>query len=148
MKQEKRNNENFEHCKSIAERLEMYTNGNGYKCPHCDEVHDFPEYERTEHENEHGDILYICPACEEEIEEAVSIWDYFQNDIYDIEYRIGSDKEYRSVRFMVACGGPNIYIDTKEKSVLLYWWNEYADYPISYEACNETDTYFEELYHC
>ena len=144
------NNENYEHCKSITEAIEQYTNGDCYKCPHCGEVYPFPDYEAGEHENESGDICYICPSCSEEIEEseieAVSIYDYFDTDIYDIEYRIGSDRQYRSVRIMVACGGPNIYIDTKTKAVLLYWWNESAEYPLSNEACNNIDSYFEELF--
>ena len=116
-RQEQTNKENREHCKNIADNLEMFAEGNAYKCPHCGEVHKMTAYEETEHENESGETCYTCPNCSEEIEEsdleAVSIYDYFTGDIYDIEYRIGSDRQYRSVSLMVACGGPNIYIDTK-----------------------------------
>lgn len=145
--------ENRNHCKSIAEDIDMYVNGDGYKCPECGSVHPFDEYETSEHENEGGWTCYNCPNCGAEIEEteleAISIYDYFcDNDAYDIEYRIGSNREYRSVCVMVACGGPNIYIDTASKLVRLHWWTEYADYPLSYEAVNEIDNYFEELFNC
>lgn len=144
-------NENFAHCKRIGDTLEEYARNNMYKCPHCGEVHTFTDYEITNHENEDGETLYTCPACSEDIIEseleAVFIWDYF-NDVFDIEYRIGSDKQYRSVKIMVACGGPNIYIDTATHSVKLYWWTDYAEYSISHEACEQIDQYFEELFNC
>lgn len=151
-KQEQTNRENREHCKSIADTLELYTDGNGYKCPHCERVHTFSEYEETEHENENGETCYNCPNCGGEIVEndleSVSIYDYFDGDIYDIEYRIGSDRQYRSVSLMVACGGPNIYIDTKRKAVLLYWWTDFAEYPLTSSTCEAIDSYFEELFNC
>jgi hypothetical protein len=151
-RQEQTSKENFEHCKRIAETLELYTEGTGCKCPECGEVHHFNEYEETEHENEDGETCYTCPNCGGEIEEheleAVSIYDYFNDDIYDIEYRIGSDREYRSVSVMVACGGPNIYIDTKRRAVLLYWWSDFAEYPLLSSTCEAVDDFFEELFNC
>ncbi len=148
----KSKNENFEICKSIAKKIELYESGSAYKCPYCGEVHEMTAYEETEHENESGETCYTCPNCSEEIEEseleAVSIYDFFNDDIFDIEYRIGSDRQYRSVEVMIACGGPNIYIDTQKKSVLLRWWTESADYPISYEACEAIDAFFEDLFYC
>ena len=144
-------NENFEHCKSIADTLEDYAHGNMYKCPHCGEIHTFTEYDETEHENDDGITCYTCPNCSGDIEEneldAVSMWDYF-NDVFDIEYRIGSDRKYRSVKIMVACGGPNIYIDTAARAVLLYWWNERAEYSLTSSTCEAIDEYFEELFNC
>lgn len=143
-------NENFERCKHIADTLELYTDGNGYKCPHCERVHHWDEYD--EHENENGGTCYTCPNCGGDIEEneleAVSIYDYFNDDIYDIEYRVGGDRQYRSVSLMVACGGPNIYIDTKRRAVLLYWWTDFAEYPLTSSACDAVDNYFEELFNC
>lgn len=145
-------NENREHCKRIAEDLEAYANGDYYRCPHCERVHLMTEYEETEHENEDGETCYTCPNCGDEIVEneleACSVYDYFDGDIYDIEYCVGSDRKYRSVSIMVACGGPNIYIDTKRRAVLLYWWNESAEYPLTISTCDEIDAYFEELFNC
>ena len=149
--QEKTMRENFEHCKRIGDTLEEYAHGNMYKCPHCGEIHTFTDYESTEHTNEEDDIFYTCPACEEDIIEneleAVSFYDYF-NDVFDIEYRVGSDRQYRSAKIMIACGGPNIYIDTADHAVKLYWWNERAEYGLSSYTCEQIDQYFEELYNC
>lgn len=151
MTQEQTNEENRNHCKRIAEDLELYASGSAYKCPHCGEVHDMSDYEETEHENEDGCTCYTCPNCCEEIEEddleAVSLYDYFE-DCLDIEYRVGSDKEYRSVSVMVTCGGPNIYIDTEEKAVLLYWWSDRARYYLSSDAVDAVDDWAREYWEC
>lgn len=145
-------NKNYEHCKYIAEKLEAYTSGDCYVCPHCGEIHEMTEYEKTEHTNENDTLCYFCPACDEEIEEneleAASVYDFFDSNICDIEYRIGSDKAFRSVCIMVACGGPNIYIDTATKRVELYWWTEHADYPLLSDTCEQINCYFEELFNC
>lgn len=144
---EKTKRENTEHCKSIADNLEKYADGNAYKCPRCGEI---IEWDNDQYNADEG--RYTCLECGEEFDEsdleAVSIYDYFTDDIYDIEYRIGSDRQYRSVSLMVACGGPNIYIDTKRKAVLLYWWTDYAEYPLTSSTCEAIDQYFEELFNC
>lgn len=150
-RQQKTDRENRDHCRYIAETLDRYASGDLYKCPHCDEVHTMGDYEENEHENEDGCTCYTCPNCGEEIEEycleAVSMYDYF-SDCYDIEYRCGSDREYRSVCIMVACGGPNIYIDTATKQVELYWWTDRASYPISYNTVEAVDAWAEEYWSC
>lgn len=79
--------------------------------------------------------------------EPLSFWDYF-NDALDIEYTIGSDMSFRGVRIMVACGGPNIYVDTVRGEVFGAWWCETARAWIPSEVCNEIDAVFEELYAC
>lgn len=134
--------ENRDHCKRIAEELEAHTNGTVYRCPDCGEILELPD--------DVGD-KYKCPHCgtvsEVDELEQLSVWDYLE-DALDIEYRIGSDKQYRSVCIMVACGGPNIYIDTASKSVELYWWGDRASYPISTDATDAVDEWAEELYQC
>ena len=144
MTQEQTDNENREHCKRIAEEVEAYAEGRVYKCPHCGEIYSIDDADET-------DEGHICPACGEEIEdgdeEQQSLYDYF-DDVFDIEYRISGGREYRSVQIMIACGGPNIYIDTGTAQVELYWWGDRASYPISYSARDEIDEYFEELFNC
>ena len=134
--------ENREHCKSIANDIDKYVDGAMYTCPDCGEVIEMPETV--------GD-KFKCPCCGlvEEVNEyhELSIYDYLI-DTFDIEYRIGSDKELRSVCIMVACGGPNIYLDTASKNVELYWWSESAKYPLSYAAVDAINEYAEELYQC
>lgn len=136
--------ENREHCKRIALDLEDYANGLVYRCPECNDVLTVP--------SDWSGEKYKCSNCgsihEEHDMNPQTLWDYFENDIYDIEYRIGTGKEYRSVRVMVACGGPNIYIDTAAREVQLYWWMDKAFYPIDRDTCEEIDNYFEELFEC
>ena len=139
--------ENRNHCKAIAEDIELYISGDGYKCPICGRIDTLDAYEERKNE----DNETFCPHCGGMLElselEAISIYDYFA-DALDTEYRIGGNKEYRSVCVMVACGGPNIYIDTATKNVELYWWTDRASYPLSLEAVNEIDNYFEDLFNC
>lgn len=146
-----RTDENRETCKRIANTIESIISGNLYKCPNCGEFINWEEWEQSEHRNDDLDTCYTCPNCDEEITEEdlepVSLWDYF-NDVFDIEYRIGSDRQLRSVQIMVACGGPNIYVDTATKAVELYWWTERASYYLSEEAVEAVNDLFEELYNC
>lgn len=135
--------ENRDHCRSIALELEQYAAGNVYRCPDCGSLVDLPE--------DVGD-KYKCPCCgtvqETDDLEQQSLYDYFE-DVYNIEYRVGSDREtVNSVQLMVACGGPNIYIDTASRAVELYWWSERASYPISYDVCNEIDDWAQEMWSC
>lgn len=141
---------NFNTCKLIAEEIERYAAQSNYKCPHCGAVAEIPEFEKNEYTNYSDELCHICPECGTEIIdddlETCSIYDYLEKDLYDIEYRIDGNKNYRSVKIMIACGGPNIYIDTACKEVLLYWGNEKAFYPISYCTCSLIDDYFEEMF--
>lgn len=134
--------ENRQHCEHIAKEIEAYADGNVYRCPECGEEIRMPD--------DVGD-KYRCPHCHTVADvddyEQLSVWD-FLSDVFDIEYRCSSGKEYRSVRIMVACGGPNIYIDTADALVKLYWWNERAEYPLSYEARDAIDEWAEEYWNC
>ena len=79
--------------------------------------------------------------------DAVSMWDLFSNeDVYDIEYMIGGDGDYRGVRLMVACGGPNVYINTKRREVEGYWSLDSATAWLPSEICEEIDEVWSEYY--
>jgi hypothetical protein len=138
-------NENREHCKAIAERLEAVANGRMYRCPVCGEF--------VEDNNLFcgcGEQVDLIGDEENDIEpwESVSLWDYFEGGVYDIEYRVNAEREYKSVRIMIACGGPNIFIDTAARAVELYWWTDRANYLIDADTCDIIDEYFEELFQC
>lgn len=127
------NGENFNQCKSISDLLVAEYEGRVFKCPECGEVLTDPEG------------LCECGDMEDMDEwEAVVLLE--DTDIYDVEYRIGGDGEFRSVCLMVACGGPNIYIDTSTHNVELYWYNERAASWIPSEVCDEINELFEEEY--
>lgn len=140
VEQSQRENEN--HCECIALEMEAYAAGEISRCPECGEALSIIDA---------GD-KYKCPHCgavaDTDDFESLSLFDYFGGDIFDVEYRIGSEKEYRSVRLMVACGGPNIYIDTASQQVELYWWTDRATYPIHRDVCDEIDSMWAEWFHC
>lgn len=135
--------ENRAHCKYIADTIEAIVDGKLYRCPECGEL--IRTWE--EHEDEDGYTAYNTECgCKASYEpEPETILGYF-SDAFDIEYRIGSDRDFRSVYLMVACGGPNIFVDTQAKEVQLYWWSDRASYPISTEAADAINEDFEMLY--
>ena len=145
------NNENYEHCKDIAEELEKVASGDyfmydGELFPI--DTDDFAGVEGCRYDAEND--MYIMPDGEELYEGdiyPIDIVEYLGDDVYDVEYTIGREKDYRGVRLMVACGGPDIYINTKSGDVELYWWNESARYPMSSDVVNMIDSIYEELFY-
>ena len=137
-------NENFEHCKGIARDLERVTNGEIYRCPLCGGYVHLPDGLEEDEAR--------CPDCERfsasDKWEMVSLSEWLEDGIYDTEYTVDSRKEYRAVRIMVACGGPNIYINTRSGDVELYWWTESARYAMTRDVIDAIDELFEELYNC
>ena len=139
-------NENRETCERIANELENYASGNVRRCPECGEIINRTEWDDV------GD-KFKCPECGAVVEsddlEPLSVWDYME-DVLDIEYRTTGRNadDLRSVRVMVACGGPNIYIDTASAAVELDWWGDKAEYPISYEARDAVDEWAAEMWGC
>lgn len=79
--------------------------------------------------------------------EPVSFWEYF-DDVLDINYTVNADKTYKGVRLLIAFGGPNIYIDTMDQEIQLYWWSDTEKIWLPSEICNEIDSVFEEYYNC
>lgn len=137
--------ENRAHCRHIAEEIDAYAAGELKRCPDCGEIHrrDWDEIADA----------FRCPNCgavgSVDDWETLSLWEFF-DDAYDIEYRVtGRARDsLRSVCVMVACGGPNIYVDTASKAVELYWWSERASYPISWDAVEIINEWAEELWSC
>lgn len=137
--------ENQAQCKFIADTLEQIAEGRLYLCPECD------EFFNGNDSKEDTELNTICPRCGKVLEtdylESVSMLDYFEN-CYNLEYRIDPRKEYKSVQLMVACGGPNIYVDTSSAQVELYWWGDGAKWPLSSDTVAAIDEAFEELWNC
>ena len=132
--------ENREHCRRIADDLEEYANGDIYKCPNCGEVIARP-VDADKYKCSCGETFDFDDA------ETLSVCDWLDGAL-DIEYRIGSDRQYRSAEVMVAWGGPNIYVDTGTRKVRLHWWGDYAEYPASISACDELDDALEDMFLC
>ena len=143
---------NLEYVKGIADNLEKVASGDyfmyeGELFPI--DTDDFSEVEGCRYDEESD--MYIMPDGEELCESdvyPVDILEWLGDNIYDVEYTIGRDKEYRGVRLMIACGGPDIYLNTRTGDVELYWWNESARYPMSSDVVNMIDSMYEELFAC
>ena len=135
-------NENFEMCKRIAEEIEAYANGDIVKI-------DGEDYKHDEIWNVEKDCYIVDGEEIDEIEaEPVGLWNYF-DDCLDVEITksLGSD-DIKRCRIMIACGGPNIYVDTGDCAVNLYWWTEKASYPLDSDICRDIDYMIEELANC
>lgn len=83
----------------------------------------------------------------EESGEACDIYGYF-NDALDYEFTISSSRDFLCVKVWVTLGGPNIWIDTKEKCVKGAWGLDRAEVYLPSEVCDEIDCVFEDLYNC
>lgn len=125
MTQEETDARNREQCKHIADQLELIADG-------CLYVDDDGE------EHDASDLDEIPDEWE-----PVSMWDYFE-DIYNSRWVLGSNLEYFAVRLMVACGGPNVWVDTETGSVELYWWGDRASYPLTSSTVAEIDAFASE----
>jgi len=140
-------NENYEHVKSIAKDIERIANGELFKCPDCGAW-------IGEKDCEYNEMFDTAKcACGAEFSsddlEPVTMFDYFENCLDVTYYSSGRGADdYQGVRVMVACGGPNIYIDTRRGCVELFWWNEYASADIWSDARDAIDEMFMELWSC
>ena len=132
--------EGRERCQRLAEELNAYADGNIYRCPECGEVVEMPD--------DVGD-KFKCYHCKEIAEvdqyEQLSIYDYM-DDILDIDFTVNRYKEYTSCSICIGWGGPNIYIDTADAYIKLYWGSTREQYPIRYETRDQIDEWAEDYY--
>lgn len=137
--------ENTRRCKHIADELDEYVSGNVRRCPDCGEL--------VSRDWDDVGEQFRCPDCGEVCNpdrwDVLSVWD-FLSDVYNVEFRTNgkSADDLRSVQIMVACGGPNIYLDTASRDVELYWWSERARWSMSYAACEAIDDWAAEYWSC
>ena len=84
---------------------------------------------------------------ENEDGEEVGLYDYL-SDVLDYEITINSMLEYSSCKVWIALGGPNVWIDTREREIKLAWGGERDGIYLDSDICDEIDSYFEEFYNC
>ena len=146
------NDKNYESCKAIADSLEQVASGDYFLYDgglYPIDTETFSEVKGCRYDEEND--MYIMADGEELFAGdvyPVDILEWLGDGVYDVEYTIGSEKDYRGVRLMVACGGPNIYLNTRTKDVELYWWSESARYPMSIDVVNYIDSIYEDLFAC
>lgn len=152
-KKAKEDAENFDTCKEIANELEKICAGDVYRCPLCGELFTKDELEDSEHEDDDGETVYTCPHCknvidEYDIRDNYTIYDYFSENLLDIEFLCNREKEYTAAKICIAWGGPSIYIDTEAGAVCLYWWGKSAKYLLNTETVDAVNDYAGELFNC
>lgn len=72
--------------------------------------------------------------------------EYFCDSSFDVEYRIDSGKKYRSVKVMVCCGGPNVFVDTGSRTVKLHWGTTKEELYLPEHVVYQIDAYWSEVY--
>lgn len=83
----------------------------------------------------------------EEDGEERSLYDYL-SDALDYEITINSSMEYSSCKVWITLGGPNVWIDTREREIKLAWGGERESIYLDSDICDEIDEYFQEFYNC
>jgi len=76
---------------------------------------------------------------------ANNLYEYF-DDPLDIEYTIDSSGDYLGACIWVGLGGPNVWIDTRDRAVKLAWGSERAEWGILSDTAAEIDEIFEGQY--
>lgn len=100
-----------------------------------------------------GELLADAETAERygiEENEPIDMFAYlFDMDVYNTEYVVASDKEtLLGVRLLVACGGPNIYINTWENSIDGYWWGSTAKAWIPSEVADAITEAYQMVWSC
>lgn len=81
-----------------------------------------------------------------------TLWEYLTNlDIYDCKFTVELGRkglDYRSVRVMLACGGPNVYLDTEEGALLGFWGSDKETLYLDRDIVEELNDFYEDYYNC
>lgn len=72
---------------------------------------------------------------------------HYLSDALDMEYTVSSRGDYLGSRVCVTFGGPNIYIDTRNRKVQGYWGGDYVERSYSRDALG-LDDYLEDTFDC
>lgn len=126
-------------CKHIAMELEAFHDGQRVRCEECGQW--------VEGFDDEGDEIEKCPECGADLygAEVSTLGDYFEDcEIYNENVtmtRYGDGMTYSGCSLMVACGGPNVYIDTMEMAVKGYWWSDRAEYVLRRDVVDALDAW-------
>lgn len=125
--------ENYEICESIRDRLIAEYEGRRKRCLECGNIVTDP--------------INVCQCGDmDSVDEWEPVGLLEEDYVYDVEYCIGGDLEYRSVALMIAGGGPTIYIDTGRGAVTLSYGSDEAYAWLPSEVRDEIDGYYIDMY--
>lgn len=119
-----------EQVRRIAEELDAVNEGRAYYT-------DDDPYE----------IQYLEEGCFEIPEDAepAGFVDYF-DETYNEHFVIDRTGELHGVRLMVACGGPNVWVDTYNQEVVSYWGSDTERYPLSSSTSEAINDWAREVF--
>lgn len=83
----------------------------------------------------------------EELENAYNngeLYEYISDSALDVEYTIGSNGNYLGTTFALGLDGSNVYYDTRNSRVEVYWGGEEASVMVDRDVSYELDSFFEE----
>lgn len=135
--------DNTAECIRVAHELDAIASGGLIRCPICGELVSKPY--------EEGEGVELDCGCKIDIDdlddlEEVTMWTHLLNNTFDVKYTVDNDLDYVSTRAMIAFGGPNIFVDTNNGRVELYWGSSKAYAYLSNSAIAAIDAYFEDEY--
>lgn len=65
-------------------------------------------------------------------------------DVLDVEYRLDSALDLIGVSIYVTLGGPNVWIDTRARTIEGAWGTSRAWVGLDCDVCDEIDRYYED----
>ena len=91
-----------------------------------------------------------CANPTDDDDEQEDFVEHYTNDenLLDIEYRLSSSGDLKSVELTLGFGGPNIYLDTGTAYVTGYWGGDEYSQPVDRSECNQITEYYEGLMPC
>lgn len=119
------------HVRSIAHELDNIAKGITWFCPQCGEEHLIYS---------EGEDAPECPDCHEPMEQ-MTMSDWFNDRWYNCEVMIDptDPSQVKWGRVMVACGGPNIWVNTGDEKIQLFWWGNNAETDIEHDTAMEVN---------
>ena len=63
------------------------------------------------------------PVLDRENGDDVTAMDYLE-DVLDIQFIVGSDRNYLAARILTGFGGPNVWVNTLTGNLEVSWWSE------------------------
>lgn len=66
------------------------------------------------------------------------------DDPLDIFFIVDAHKGYRGCEITLACGGPNVYLNTRNQEVEVYWGGQKAVADVLYSVCDYINEYMED----
>ncbi|MDY0829119.1 hypothetical protein SK224_08255 [Microbacterium sp. BG28] len=70
----------------------------------------------------------------------------YLSDVLDINYIVDSERRYRSARVWITLGGPNAYIDTEERALVVNWGGDTGRWNLPIAFCEGIDDYLGEYF--